>query len=65
MNKLQKVLAISLYIFIQIFLLGMVYSMCTTYFGGNDNIKLVPIGMIIMLELFIAIITIEMLKGNK
>ena len=65
MNKLQKVLAISLYIFIQIFLLGMIYSMCTTYFGGNDNIKLVPIGMIIMLELFIAIITIEMLKGNK
>ena len=65
MNKLQKLLAISLYIFIQIFLLGMIYSMCTTYFGGNDNIKLVPIGMIIMLELFIAIITIEMLKGDK
>ena len=65
MNKLQKVLAITLYIFVQVFLLGMVYSMCTTYFGGNDNIKLVPIGMIIMLELFIAIITIEMLKGNK
>ncbi len=65
MNKLQKVLAISLYIFIQIFLLGMIYSMCTTYFGGNDNIKLVPIGMIIMLELFIASITIEMLKGDK
>ena len=65
MNKLQKVLAISLYIFIQIFLLGMIYSMCTTYFGGNDNIKLVPIGMIIMLELFIAITTIEMLKELK
>ena len=65
MNKVQKVLAIALYAFVQVFLLGMVYSMCTTYFGGNDNIKLVPIGMIIMLELFIAIITIEMLKGNK
>ena len=65
MNKLQKMLAITLYIFVQVFLLGMVYSMCTTYFGGNDNIKLVPIGMIIMLELFIAIITIEMLKGDK
>ena len=64
MNKLQKILAITLYIFVQVFLLGMVYSMCTTYFGGNDNIKLVPIGMIIMLELFIAIITIEMLKGK-
>ena len=65
MNKLQKMLAVTLYIFVQVFLLGMVYSMCTTYFGGNDNIKLVPIGMIVMLELFIAIITIEMLKGDK
>lgn len=65
MNKLQKVLAVSLYIFVQVFLLGMLYSLCTTYFGGNDNIKLVPIGMIIMLELFIAIITIEMLKGDR
>ncbi len=65
MNKLQKILAIALYVFVQIFLLGMMYSLCTTYFGGNDNIKLVPVGMIIMLELFIAIVTIEMLKGNK
>ena len=65
MNKLQKILAIALYVFVQIFLLGMMYSLCTTYFGGNDNIKLVRIGMIIMLELFIAIVTIEMLKGDK
>ena len=62
MNKLQKALAITLYIFVQIFLLGMLYSMFTTYFGTINNIKLVPIGMIIMLELFIAIVTIEMLK---
>lgn len=62
MNKLQKALAITLYIFVQIFLLGMLYSMITTYFGAINNIKLVPIGMIIMLELFIAIVTIEMLK---
>ena len=65
MNKLQKILAITLYIFVQVFLLGMIYSMFTSYFGGNDNIKLVPIGMIIMLELFIVIVTIEMLKGTK
>ena len=64
MNKLQKALAITLYIFVQIFLLGMLYSMFTTYFGVINNIKLVPIGMIIILELFIAIITIEMLKDK-
>ena len=62
MNKLQKALAIILYIFVQIFLLGMLYSMFTTYFGAINNIKLIPIGMISMLELFIVIVTIEMLK---
>lgn len=62
MNKLQKALAITLYIFVQISLLGMLYSIFTTYFGALNNIKLVPVGLIIMLELFIAIGTIEMLK---
>ena len=64
MNKLQKALAITLYIFIQIFLLGLLYSLFTTDFGALNNIKLAPIGLIIMLELFIIIVTIEMLKGK-
>lgn len=62
MNKLQKALAITLYIFVQIFLLGMLYSMFTTYFGAINNLKFLVIGTIIMLELLIAIVTIEMLK---
>lgn len=62
MNKLQKALMITLYIFVQIFLLGILYVMFTTYLGALNNIKLLPMGLIIMLELFIAIITIEMLK---
>ena len=65
MNKLQKMLAITLYIFVQVFILGMLYSLFSIDFGVYDKIKVIQIGMIIMLELFIAIITIEMLKGDR
>ena len=65
MNKLQKMLAITLYIFVQVFILGMLYSLFSIDFGVYDKIKVIQIGMIIMLELFIAIVTIEMLKWNK
>ena len=65
MNKLQKMLAITLYIFVQVFILGLLYSLCSIDFGAYDRIKVIQIGMIIMLELFITIVTIEMLKGNK
>ena len=65
MNKLQKMLAIALYIFVQVFILGMLYSLFSIDFGVYDKIKIIQIGMIIMLELFIAIVTIEMLKEVK
>lgn len=65
MNKLQKMLVITLYIFVQVFILGLLYSLCSIDFGVYDRIKVIQIGMLIMLELFIAIVTIEMLKGDK
>lgn len=65
MTKMQKVLAITLYIFVQVFVLGMLYSLCSIDFGVYDRIKFIQIGMLIMLELFIAIVTLEMLKEVK
>lgn len=65
MTKMQKVLAITLYIFVQVFVLGMLYSLCSIDFEVYDRIKFIQIGMLIMLELFIAIVTLEMLKEVK